>query len=407
MTDGSPDDGISYTRLLTDPSVLAVIAISFTGAFAANAIPTTLPAIGDAFAVGDGRIGLVMTAFFLPVIVMNPVVGVLVDIYGRRRVVLPALFVFGTAGVAAMFAVTFPQLLVLRALQGMAFAGTLPLTSTLMGDLYTGSEGATVQGLRSSANGLSNALAPVVAGVLATLSWRYPFLVFAMAFPALAIVYVAYPEPIEPAVDGGAHAGIRAELGGYWASIKSEANDRNLLLLLCGGFALFFVKQGMKAYVPVYLVSAMGGDVATAGLVFGVYGAVRVPFAPLSGPVTERIGRKYTLVLAAATIAVGVSIIPAATGLPLLLVAVSVFAVGEAVFNPVVSSGVADLTRDDTRGGIMSGLASLKSTANALSPAVVGLLVALSGFTVAFVATAVVAVVYGVCVLLLVDPRAV
>lgn len=398
---------VSYVRLLRDPSLLAVLAIGFMGAVGTNSIPTALPAIGEAFTVTSGRIGLVMTAFFLPVIFMNPVVGVLIDMYGRRRIVIPALMLFGATGLAIVPVESFRALLLLRVLQGIAFAGTLPLTVTLMGDLYTGAQGSAAQGLRSSVTGAANSLAPVFAGALAAMNWRYPFLMFALAFPVLGLVYWYYPEPIEPTVESGTATELRAELRSYWRAIRAEANDRNLAVLIFGGFTLFFVKQGLKTYVPVVVVRAIGADVSTAGLVLGVYGAIRVLVSPFAGTATARIGRKHALLGSLIAIVVGTVLVPFAGSVPALIGIVGGYAVGEALFHPVLSSGVADLASDEHRGGIMSGLATLQSIANTLSPVVIGVLIAVSGFVAAFGAVAAVGAVYGVGLLFLVDRDAI
>lgn len=407
MADGLQErSDISYTRLLVDPSLLAVLTIGFIGALSTNAIPAALPVIGDELTVVTGQIGLVMTVFFLPVIVMNPVVGVLVDIYGRRRVVIPALLLFGVSGVAVLFVEAFLTLLALRAIQGIAFAGTLPLTATLVGDLYTGAQGSAAQGLRSSMNGVANALAPVLAGFLAAMNWRYPFLVFALAFPVLGIVYWYYPEPVQSTVDDSAAAELTDELRAYWQSISAEANDQDLLVLVFGGFALFFIKQGLKTYVPVFIVRALGASVSTAGLVLGVYGAVRVVIAPLTGITTAKIGRKYVLLGALLALVVSTALIPFAGSIRALIASVGLFAIGEALFNPTLSSGVADLAGDEHRGGIMSGLATLKSIANTLSPAIVGVLITLGGFVAGFGALVAVGIAYGVGLVFLCDRRA-
>lgn len=402
MVDGSQEHSdVSQTRLLFDSSLLAVLAISFMGALGTNSIPIALPAISEAFRVDTGRIGLVMTAFFLPVIFMNPVVGVLVDVYGRRRVVIPALALFGTTGLAVVFVKSFPALLLLRGIQGVAFAGTLPLTATLMGDLYTGAQGSAAQGLRSSTTGAANALAPVFAGLLAAMNWRYPFFVFAFAFPVLGVVYWYYPDPVEPAVQRGATAELRHELWSYWRAIRVEADDQNLIILIFGGFVLYFIKQGMKVYVPVFVVRVLSADISTAGLVLGIYGAVRVIVSPFAGTVNARTGRKYALLGSLIMIVVSTALIPSAESISILIAAVGVFAVGEGLFNPILNSGVADLADDEHRGGIMSSLAMLKSIANTLSPAVIGVLITIGGFVAAFGTVAVVGSIYGLGLFLL------
>jgi MFS family permease len=406
-TDEVQDYGdVSYTQLLLNPSLLAVLMIGFIGSLGTNAIPAALPAIGNALTVSTGRIGLVMTVFFLPVIAMNPIVGVLVDIYGRRRIVIPALFLFGATGVLVLVVESYVSLLALRAVQGVAFAGTLPLSATLVGDLYTGSKGAAAQGLRSSMSGIANAVAPVVAGVLAVANWRYPFLLFALAFPILGLVYVFYPEPIQASIDEGPTTELKAELHSYWQSIRTEANDRSLLVLVLGGFALFFIKQGMKAYVPVFAVDSLGAGLSAGGLILGVYGGVRVLVAPLTGVATARFGRKAVLLMGLLGVVLGTALIPVTESVRALLVVIGLFAAGEALFNPSLSSGVADLAGDDHRGGIMSSLATLKSIANTISPALIGVLIAGFGFTAGFGTLVVVGIAYGTGLLLFGERRA-
>lgn len=398
---------VSYVRLVADPSLLAVLTIGFIGSMGTNSIPAALPAISDALTVGTGRIGLVMTVFFLPVIAMNPIIGVLIDIYGRRPIVIPALLIFGITGVLVVFVESFAALLALRAVQGVAFAGTLPLTATLVGDLYTGAQGAAAQGLRSSMNGIANAVAPALAGVLAVLNWRYPFLLFALAFPVLAVVYWYYPEPIAETAGDGGMVELRAELRRYWRSIRAEATDRTLLILVFGGFALFFVKQGMKAYLPVFAVQSLGAGVSAGGFILGVYGGVRVLVAPTTGIATARLGRKSVLLVGLLILVVSTALIPVSGSVRELVAVIGLFAVGEALFNPSLSSGVADLSSDEHRGGIMSGLASLKSIANTISPALIGVLIAAFGFGVGFGALVVIGAAYGLGLLVVGNRRAI
>ena len=192
------EEDISFMKLLCDTSLILIFAISFIGAFGANAAPAALPAIGNAFDVGTGRIGLVITLFYLPLIVLNPIFGVLSDMFGRRRIILPSLLLFALSGVATLAVNQFYVLLSLRVIQAVSFAGTLPLAATLIGDLYSGARGSTAQGLRSSVNGIANTVSPVLAGLLAVLNWRYPFLLFTLALPVMGLFYLYYPESTTP-----------------------------------------------------------------------------------------------------------------------------------------------------------------------------------------------------------------
>lgn len=392
----SGESEVSYRNILSDHAILAVFLIGFTSSFAHNAVPAALPEIGSAFAVSEAQIGLVMTVYSLPLIFLHPVIGALVDMYGRRPVVLLALFLFGVTGVGMLFVTSFSVLLVLRGLQGVAFAGTLPLSATLVGDLHTGPKGSAAQGLRSSIIGVSNAIAPVLGGFLAVVAWYYPFSLFALAFPVMVIVYRYYPEPMRDNAETGEARGLSEEFRGYLQTVFSEAADRDFAYLIVGGFTLFFVKRGMKTFVPVFIVATLGADASMAGLILGVYGSVRILVAPLSGSLTAMFGRDWVLLGSLGILVSGTAFIPFSANVLWLGLTVAVFAGGEAIFNPVLNNTVADFADDDSRGGLMSGLQSFKSIANTVSPVVLGFVLAISGFTGLFFTAAAVGSIYGI-----------
>src|SRR5690625_7908636 len=92
-----------------------------------SSIAPALPSIARTFSVTNDQIGLLITFYTLPGIILTPILGVIADRYGRKRVVIPSLFFFGIAGTACDFPTPFEQLLLLRAPQSMrrAFLGAL------------------------------------------------------------------------------------------------------------------------------------------------------------------------------------------------------------------------------------------------------------------------------------------
>jgi MFS family permease len=394
---GSADtDEIPYRTLLTDPSLVAVFFISGVAALGTNAVPVTLPGVGNAFALTETQIGLVMSVFSRAVLGALPVVSILADIYGRRPVVIPSLLLLGLSGLATLAVSSYLPLLALRAIQGITFAGTLPLTTTLTGDLYTGAAGSTAQGMRSGLNGLASAVAPVVAGVLTAVAWQYPFVLFALAVPVAGVVYRYYPETVE--VQSNETTGrIRSEIGEYWRSVWNAA-DSKLGVLIAGGFTLFFLKGGFRTFLPVFVVSELGLTATAAGTILGVYGGTRVLVSPLSGTVMARLGRKRTMVVTTCIAAIGMAAIPFALSLWTVGVATVGYAVGEALLNPVVNDAVAAFAADDQRAGIMSGLQVLKNVGLTAAPVVMGTVIGLAGFKSAFLVAAAIGVGYALAI---------
>lgn len=220
------DKRVTVWMLATDRRLLTILSINIVVITGNFTVLPALPAIGEALAVPDGRLGLVMIAFTLPTAVMIPIVGIVADLYGRRRVVLPALVLFGVAGLTTPLVGSFGALLVLRMIQGIAFAGTVPLTVTLVGDFFQGSTGATAQGLRSSSSGAGNLLAPAVAGILVGIAWFYPFYLYGLALGVFLLVAVTLLEPITGArADAEYPSGIADELREYVVSFQAEVTD--------------------------------------------------------------------------------------------------------------------------------------------------------------------------------------
>lgn len=403
MVDGAAaDGGVSYGSLVSDPVLLSVFLISSTGLVGVNAVPAALPSIASALGLGEAGVGLVMSAHTLPLIALVPITGILADIYGRRRVVLPSLFLLGTAGLATLAVTDFRTLLALRVLQGVAVAGIVPLSATLIGDLYTGASGSAAQGIRSGLNGLASAIAPVIAGFLAVIAWQYPFLLYGLAFPTLVVVYFTYPETLDR--DADRSNGILSTLRVYWGAIRREAADRAFGLFLAGGFAVFFAKQAVKTFVPVFVTASLGASVTTAGLVLGFYGVMRAVTAPFAGTVLARFGRRATLLAAVVSSAAGTALIPFTGGVPALVVAVGLYTVGEAIFNPVLNDATAAFAAAEHRGGLMSGMGMFKTVGITASPAILGAVIAVSGYRTGFLLAAGVVAVYAVALGFLTRP---
>lgn len=390
----------STTALLSDTRIVTVLLIAIIGTFSSNVAAPALPAISRTFAVSSAQIGLVMTVFTVPTIVFVPLTGVLADTYGRRVIVLPSLIVFGLAGVAIGIAPSFSAVLVLRAIQGAAFAGVMPLTVTILGDLHSGAAGSTAQGLRVSANGISSMLTPAIAGFLVAIAWNYPFALYGLALPAAVITYIALPETGGSADNDGTTP--LTTLSSYVRSIWKEIDDRESRTLLLGGFARDFVRLTIMTFVPLFAVQALGASAFEAGVAVGMRGVSRTFVAPFAGAIVSRFSQKTALVAAFGMSAAGALLIAFAPSVTILWALVAIYGAGDSLLAPVLKNAVADLTVDEYRAGVINGLQMLKSAAQSIAPAFFGVVLAWFGFKAVFVIVGLVAIGYAAAVALVV-----
>ena len=112
----SGDEPATTTR---PPSLWLIGAITVTGILSNTLIYPAIPDILDDLGIDDGAVGLLVAAASIPGIAMAPLIGVLADRYGRRRILVPCLVIFGLCGALAAFAPSFAWLLVARFGQGI------------------------------------------------------------------------------------------------------------------------------------------------------------------------------------------------------------------------------------------------------------------------------------------------
>ncbi|HEY0699101.1 MAG TPA: MFS transporter, partial [Micromonospora sp.] len=97
--------------------------------------------------------------------------GVLADRYGRRRFLLLGLVLFTPASLLAAYAQDPGQLVAARALMGIGGAAIMPVTLSIISDVFDPAERGKAIGVWSGSVGLGVAAGPVVGGALLGHFW--------------------------------------------------------------------------------------------------------------------------------------------------------------------------------------------------------------------------------------------
>ncbi|MEE3625364.1 MFS transporter [Nitrospirillum sp. BR 11752] len=108
--------------------ILAIVALS-------PAVPKIMERFGAVPGVGT-LVPLLVTAPGLMIALTSPLMGWVVDRYGRRRLLLWATAVYGFLGIAPYFLDDLKLIIASRLALGMAEAGILTVTNTLIGDYF-------------------------------------------------------------------------------------------------------------------------------------------------------------------------------------------------------------------------------------------------------------------------------
>jgi len=148
-----------------------------------------------------------------------PIIGNLSDHFGRRPVLLLALFAFGMDYMIAGMAPTLTWLFIGRALSGMAGA-TYATANAYIADVSPPEKRAQNFGLIGAAFGIGFTIGPAIGGLLGEISPRLPFFVAGgLAFANMIYGYFVLPETLPKENRRPFHL-ARANPLGAWKALK-------------------------------------------------------------------------------------------------------------------------------------------------------------------------------------------
>ena len=176
---------LAYRRKLLVVAALSVtlFVTTISQTVVATAAQSIVADIG-----GFDQFTWLFAGFSLAGAVAVPIIGKFSDIAGRKRVILASLLVFIAASIAAGFAQSMNQLIAIRVVQGVGFAGAMGSVWIIMAALWPQADRAKWMGITAASFTLSGVLGPVVGGVLADIgSWRWIFFLN-VPFGVLAVV---------------------------------------------------------------------------------------------------------------------------------------------------------------------------------------------------------------------------
>lgn len=195
---------ISKTILLLASS-LTVMSVS--------AISPALPKIAEAFAYLPNAVFLVKLMLTIPSLIIActaPFAGIIIDKGKRKTLLVASLILYALTGTTGLYLESIEGFLIARAFLGISVAGIMTSAQTLIADYYYGEERNKALGLQGTFISFGGVLFVAIAGLLATISWRYPFslygLALLLAYPAFLFIHEPKQKHKEENIDNLEHS---------------------------------------------------------------------------------------------------------------------------------------------------------------------------------------------------------
>jgi len=348
-------------------------------------IVPAFPKMVEALGVSEQSIGLLITAYTLPGFLFAPLAGIMADRFGRKRLLVPSLILFGILGGSCALAPDFNTLLILRVLQGIAGAPLIGVTGAIIGDLFSGQKRAEAMGLNTTVMYVGYIVYPLVGGALASLAWNYPFLPFFIAI-ALGLVVLVFLHPPEPK----SKQSIKAYLGDALRYLRSL----RVMWLFFTAVITYILLYG--AYL-VYFSLLLGTRFQASPFIIGLFISLVGLLTAITSSQVGRLNKSFSVVSliigAFVMYAVAMAIIPFVSNLWLCLLPTILFGIAHGLNLPsqrVIAASVAPL---EHRAGFMAIHGTMILLGMTIAPLIMGLAFTLTDLNVTFLIAAPIALI--------------
>ncbi|CAM4227067.1 MFS transporter [Paenibacillus alkaliterrae] len=291
----------------------------------------TLPLFIKQMGGNETQVGLAMGAFMLTAVIFRPIVGGLLDRFGRRPFMLWGLLLFAAVMYMYDWIGGIVALLALRIVHGMSWAISTTSMLTAVTDMIPAARRGEGMGWFGMSMTLAMAIGPLLGiWIIQSQSYHALFLIaVGLSFVALFLTFGA-KMPFTP------QSGAR----------KVEFFEKSVLPVTVSVFFLFIAYGGITAFVPLFADSLE----VNSGTFFLVYAATLVLSRPFAGKLSDRYGETLVIIPAFVITMLALIVLGFSTGLLGVLAAAVLYGIGFGSAQPVLQSAIIRLAHPDRKG---------------------------------------------------------
>ncbi|MGV3487534.1 MAG: MDR family MFS transporter [Tuberibacillus sp.] len=337
-------------KMVTVAMLVAILLVAIDVTVVSTAMPEIVKDLS-----GLSLISWVFAIYTLTTAVTTPIYGKLADLFGRKKVFIFGVVLFVLGSMLSGAAQTMNQLIWFRAFQGIGAGAVMPITFTIIGDLFPGEQRAKMQGVFSAVWGVAGLLGPLVGGFFVDqISWRWIFYInLPVGIISLILIFIFFHETLENkekrkidyigaitftiGISALLYALLNGGKEGYaWDSpaiiglfavalvfmiifilIETKVSEPMLppslfkiptiMVSNLIGFLSSFVLIGVNVYLPMWIQVILGHSATSSGLTLMPMSIAWPLGATFAGRYMYKIGAKFTAVVGSILILAGSS----------------------------------------------------------------------------------------------------
>ncbi|MCJ8010995.1 MFS transporter [Paenibacillus sp. KQZ6P-2] len=268
--------------------LLSNVFIVFLGV---GLIIPVMPSFMDMMHLSGKTMGSLVAVFALSQLLMSPFAGRWVDRYGRKKIIIIGLLLFGLSELVFGIGTNVWVLYLARILGGMSAAFVMPSATAYVADITSLEERPKAMGYISAAISTGFIIGPGIGGFIAEYGIRMPFFfAAAIAFVACLISIFILKEPLTK--EELAEIAANAKQTSFIGDLKKSLHPLYFIAFII----VFVLAFGLSAYETVFSLFSdhkfgfTPKDIATIITISSIFGVVVQIF--MFGKMVDKLGEK-------------------------------------------------------------------------------------------------------------------
>lgn len=337
---------IETKKLYRNPNLLIIFSVTLISIMGVASLTPAFPGIAKAFNISAKEVALLVTAFTLPGVILTPILGVLADRFGRKRILVPSLFLFGLAGTSCFFIHDFDILVLFRFFQGVGAASLGAINTTLIGDIFEGKERGMAMGYNASVLSVGTATYPIVGGALATFNWYFPFLLPSLAFVVGILVLTILKAP---------QINNELTIKEYFRkTFKSITNLELIKFLIISTFTFVILYGPYLTYLPFIVEDTFKQKPYIVGIIMSFASFASLLTSWQVGKVITKYSPRKLIMISTAFYILSMVSVPLIHSVWFLIIPAMLFGIAQGTNLPSIQFSLASLAPMEQRAAIMS-----------------------------------------------------
>lgn len=389
-------DAIIEKQIKPNRLIYLLSTLGFFGIFSTTmAKSPVLPLYVNSLGADNTVVGLISAFSPFAGIVFSFPVGLMIDNWGKKKLLLISALVFVLAPLLYLLVSNAWLLIPIRFFHGIATAILGPLSATMIFNEYPKTKGEKL-GLYSSATLVGRTLAPLVGGAIISYFsylnglWNYRLVyiaVFLLSLPVL-ILALFYKEPNN---QGSPFVSKRLKFLDVWQALKRIVGESRLFSTAVTEMSIYFNYGVLETFLPLYLKNyGYGGK--EIGLVFSVQILIIALTKPMFGKMADRTDKRIQIIAGMLVLALAILLLPFVTNYWLIILISILFGLGMSISTIATNSFVPEIIKPEDLGASMGALSSLMDVGQSFGPFMAGAIITYSSYTYGFLSAAIIAV---------------